>query len=141
MINLKTLTGDEFNEFVAVLEEINEEGLGPEAITRLKEDLSGGLYNGFLLYEENDLAGLAVTVNTYSAVHARKILYLDELYVRKEYRRKGLGKILFDHVVEYARKEGYMRVEWRTAKDNAEAQSLYSHYETETDWVYYLLKL
>jgi GNAT superfamily N-acetyltransferase len=141
MINIQKLAENTFDDFVVVLSEINEKILDSATTWRLKEDFAKEQYLGFLLYEDTSLAGLAVAVSAYSAVHARKILQLDELYVRPAFRRKGLGKMLFDHVVGYARKEGYMRLEWRTAKENAEARGLYSQYETETDWVYYLMKL
>jgi GNAT superfamily N-acetyltransferase len=141
MIEIKPLTEITFSEFAVMLEEINEEPLASETLERLKAGFDQGLYGGFLLYEDTGLAGMAAIVDSYSVVHARKILQLDELYVRKDFRRKGLGKTLFDYVIEHARKEGYLRLEWRTAKDNIESQGLYSQYETETGWIYYLLNL
>ncbi len=141
MTEIKLLTEQEFDKFIVLLKEINEEPLEPKMTERLKEDFALGRYIGFLLYEKYQLAGLAVGVEAYSAVHARRILNLDELYIRESFRRKGLGKILFDHVTEYAKSSGYLRLEWRTEKNNVAAKSLYSQYKTDTDWTYYVMKL
>jgi GNAT superfamily N-acetyltransferase len=140
-VEVRLLAEQEFEDFTAILDELNEEPLEPEAKQRLKEDFTRGRFAGLMLRDQDKLAGIAIVVDGYSAVHARKVLNLDELYIRKEFRSKGLGKALFDHVVEYARKEKYMRLEWRTGKDNEAAQSLYSQYETDTDWKWYGMEL
>ena len=137
----KLLTEDGLDALAGVLEEVNEEPLEPEVIKRLKEDFKECRFKGFQIYEKEGIAGIAIVVDSYSAVHAQKVLQLDELYVREAFRSKGLGKALFDSVVEYAKKEGYMRLEWRTEKDNVTAQALYSQYETDSDSIYYLMKL
>ena len=139
--DIKLLSEDGFDDLTAILMEINEEPLNPEAIERLKEDFSHGRFKGIQIYEQANLAGLAIVVDSYSAVHARKVLQLDELYIRESFRKQGLGKALFNDVVEYAKKEGYMRLEWRTEKDNITAQALYSQYETDTNSIYYLMNL
>jgi GNAT superfamily N-acetyltransferase len=140
-VEVRLLAEQEFEDFTAILDELNDEPLEPEAVQRLREDFIKGRFAGLMLHEEDKLAGVAVMIDGYSAVHARKVLNLDELYIRKEFRSKGLGKALFDHVVEYARKEKYMRLEWRTEKDNEAAQNLYSQYETDTDWKWYGMEL
>jgi GNAT superfamily N-acetyltransferase len=137
----KPLTIEGFDDFTAMLEEVNEDPLEPETKERLKQDFAEGRFKGFQVFEKDGVAGIAVVVDTYSAVHARKVLQLDELYIREAFRGKGLGKELFDTVVEYAKKDGYMRLEWRTEKDNITAQALYSQYETDTNSVYYLMEL
>ena len=137
----KLLTIEAFDDFTSILEEVNEEALAPEVKERLKQDFAEGRFKGFEVHENDGTAGIAVVVDTYSAVHARKILQLDEIYIREAFRSKGLGKALFDTVVEYARSEGYMRLEWRTEKNNITAQALYSQYETDTNSVYYLMEL
>lgn len=138
---MKPLTAERFDDFAAVLEEINEEPLVAGVMERLKEDFTEGHFKAFQIDENGGIAGVAVVVDTYSTVHARKILQLDELYIREAFRSQGLGKVLFDSVVEYAKKEGYMRLEWRTGEKNIIAQALYSQYETDSNSTYYLMEL
>ena len=35
-----------------------------------------------------------------------KYMYVEELYVKREYRSKGLGKLLMDYVINLSKKEG-----------------------------------
>ncbi len=128
------------HDFISLLEELNEESFEPKSREILLHDFNNRLFQVFLLFENGVLAGCAVVVDTYSISKVSKILYLGELYIRAPFRRKGLGKILFEHVISYAKENKYLRLEWRTAKDNASAQELYNSYATDTDWVYYVMK-
>ncbi len=84
---------------------------------------------------------MAIVMSSYSVAHVRSVLYLDELFIREPFRGKGFGKSLFEYVVAYAKEEKYMRLEWRTKKDNVVAQSLYAHYTTDTNWIWYGMAL
>mgnify|MGYP001557973381 FL=1 len=141
MTEIKQLTENKLDDFLILLEEINEKPFEAGTKSRSKEDFARGRYTGFLLYEEEMLAGIAIVIDTYSAVHAKKVLNLDELYVQEQFRKKGFGKKLFDHVIEYAKKEGYMRIEWRAEKNNIATQKLYAQYGAATDWIFYALNL
>jgi GNAT superfamily N-acetyltransferase len=140
-VEIKLLTEREFDDFKAILEELNEEPLPEETVQQQRADFIAGRFKSLMLNEGDKLAGVAIVIDSYSAVHARKVLNLDELYIREAFRGKDLGKALFDQVIEYARKEKYMRLEWRAKKDNEVAQSLYSQYETDTDWTWYGMEL
>jgi len=141
MTEVKALTEDTFDTFATVIGEINEQPLGPPAIEQLRIDFYKGRYRGFLLYEALTLAGSAIVVDSYSAVHARKVLYLDEIYIREFFRKRGLGKVLLDHVIEYAKAEGYMRLEWLVEKNNLAAEAFYAQHKTDTDKNWYGMQL
>jgi GNAT superfamily N-acetyltransferase len=137
----RLLTIKGFEDFITMLEAVNGEVLALEVKERLKQDFVKGRFKGFKLFQKESIVGIAVFIDTYSAVHARKILLLDELYIREAFRGRGLGKALFDTVVEYAKSNNYMRLEWRTEKDNIAAQALYSQYKTNSNSIYYLMEL
>ena len=54
-----------------------------------------------------------------------KAIYLDDLYVREKYRKRGVGSILFDQVVEIGRKESCYKMKWQVSKWNTKAQDFY----------------
>jgi GNAT superfamily N-acetyltransferase len=62
---------------------------------------------------------------TTSTAEGGKVAGLEDCIVRPEYRRKGVGKALLEHVIEQARAEGALRVMLLTDGDNAGAQALY----------------
>jgi len=140
-ITIAKLTLQTTNELFQILEELNEEPLPTATQTKLTDDFNNDRFKAFFLYEKNVLAGCAVVVDTYSIAKASKVLYLNELYIRMPFRGKGYGKVLFEYIAQYAKNNGYIRLEWRTAKDNTVAQNLYQKYPTNTDWVFYALKL
>ena len=51
--------------------------------------------------------------------------WLEDLYVREEARRTGLGRALVDAALERARERGCRRIELDVNEDNAAARALY----------------
>ena len=50
---------------------------------------------------------------------------MDCLYVLEEYRNNGLGKKLFDEVINYKNKLNCTHIQWQTPNDNIKAISFY----------------
>ncbi|NJN28198.1 MAG: GNAT family N-acetyltransferase [Cyclobacteriaceae bacterium] len=73
-----------------------------------------------------------------------KTMYLDDLYVTSQHRKKGLGKMLLDHIIERARQEKCKKVHWQVSKWNTNAIEFYEKYgaivdEVESNCDYLLL--
>ena len=71
------------------------------------------------------VTAMAVLHFTTSTAEGGKAAWLEDCIVRPEYRRKGIGKALLEHVIAQARAEGALRVMLLTDGDNARAQALY----------------
>ena len=54
-------------------------------------------------------------------------LFLSKLYVLEEERGTGLGRILFDDVLDYARKNGLRRIYLTVNKHNTPSYEIYLH--------------
>jgi len=61
----------------------------------------------------------------FSSVRMRSIWLLNDLYVAKEARRRGVAHALMLHAEDFARKSGAAGLELATAKDNETAKSVY----------------
>lgn len=71
------------------------------------------------------VAGFVLFFPNYSTFLAKPGFYIEDLYVRECYRKKGLGKRLLSAVAKQAVKMGYGRVEWSVLDWNVNAIKFY----------------
>jgi ribosomal protein S18 acetylase RimI-like enzyme len=79
----------------------------------------------YVAREANKVVAMATLHYTTSTAEGGKASWFEDCIVRPEYRRKGIGKALLEHVIAQARAEGALRVMLLTDGDNARAQALY----------------
>ena len=61
----------------------------------------------------------------FSSISAKKIWQLNDLYVLREERNKGIGKLLLNQARKFAKKDGATKITLETEKSNYKAQHLY----------------
>ncbi len=69
--------------------------------------------------------GMAICFELFSTFHIKPYLYIHDFIVTGEYRNRGVGKALMNHLVEISRERGYCKVTLEVRSDNPSAQSLY----------------
>jgi len=95
-----------------------------------KEDLLKLLYDEskiqcLVLEQEDNILAYATFMVQYSTWDAGHYLYLDCLYVKKEFRGCGFGSRLMDSIGEWARMNKLNQVQWQTPADNEKAIMFY----------------
>jgi GNAT superfamily N-acetyltransferase len=70
-------------------------------------------------------AGFALWFYNFSTFRGRHGIYLEDLFVRPEYRSKGLGKALLRHLAKRCIAEGLPRLEWWVLDWNEPAIKFY----------------
>lgn len=70
-------------------------------------------------------AGLCLWYRVYASFRAATGLYLEDIFVRPEFRGNGIGKAFFLHLAEAARREGAYRIEWSVLDWNESAIGFY----------------
>ncbi len=70
-------------------------------------------------------AGFALFFHNFSTFRGRRGLYLEDLFVRPEYRGFGIGKRLLAHLAALAVERGCARFEWSVLDWNAPAIGFY----------------
>jgi GNAT superfamily N-acetyltransferase len=78
-----------------------------------------------LAWDASSLIGMAAYSFLWPAARTRKSLYLKEIYVRHNCRRRGAGRLLMQQIFKVAKEHDCSRVEWTTDEDNLEAQRFY----------------
>lgn len=74
---------------------------------------------------EGEPAGFAVFLPSYSTFLAQPGLYLEDIYVRPQYRKQGLGRALITAVANIALERGCGRYEWSVLDWNTPAVRFY----------------
>ncbi|HEY1326273.1 MAG TPA: GNAT family N-acetyltransferase [Casimicrobiaceae bacterium] len=70
-------------------------------------------------------AGFALFFHTFSTFTGRRSLWLEDLFVRPEHRRLGIGKALLGELAALALERGCARFEWAVLDWNAPALTFY----------------
>lgn len=94
-----------------------------------------------LAFNDDVVVGFALFFYNFSTFLTKKGLYLEDLYVKPEYRGKGYGKALFTNLADRALAEGCGRFEWSVLKWNKSAIKFYEKLGAEPmdEWVTYRL--
>jgi GNAT superfamily N-acetyltransferase len=128
-----TIRKGEKKDMSSVLGLINELAVfekEPDAVKITVDDL---LENGFkekpefnvLVAEFEDIiVGMALFYNRFSTWNGPS-LHLEDLIVTEQYRGKGVGKALYDKVLEFGLASGKKRVEWVVLDWNTPAIEFY----------------
>jgi GNAT superfamily N-acetyltransferase len=95
------------------LEAMIEDGFGPDSV-----------FEFFVAEDQQKIVGLALYYFSYSTWKGRAI-HLEDLIVTENYRKKGLGKLLFDKVVEKAKDLQVGRLTWQVLDWNEPAIKFY----------------
>jgi len=97
----------------------------------------------FVAENNDELSGFVQLYPSFCSVSAVPILILYDLFVDDSHRSKGLGRSLMNAARDFARENGYKRLELSTAKDNYIGQSLYESlgYEIDQEFLHYSLEI
>ena len=112
---------EEFYNSDAVLHPIPRDHFEKTANEALRSDEYAEIY---LLEYEGETAGYGLTARTFSQEAGGQVLWIEELYIRKEFRSKGLGREFFSSLEDKNRGES-VRLRLEVEADNTRAISLY----------------
>jgi len=100
-------------------------------VTATQETLLDSLFGAhpgaevLLAFERDAPAGFAVFFHNFSTFLGRRGLWLEDIYVKPQFRRRGYGRKLLLHVARIARQRGCGRFEWAALDWNAPAVEFY----------------
>lgn len=93
----------------------------------IRESLFGkqSTAEGLIAEHENEPVAFAVYFHNFSTFMGRRGLYLEDLFVKPEFRRQGIGKKLLAHLAKIAVDRGCRRFEWSALDWNEPAIRFY----------------
>ncbi len=102
----------------------------PDALRR--DMFEDRVCEAFVAVEENEIVGFALFYTSYSTWRG-KCIYLEDLYVKPEFRGQKIGYELFKLVREEAVKRNYKRMDWQVLDWNEPAIKFYRQLGAELD--------
>lgn len=147
MLNIRSATEAdtplilEFIRGLAEYERLADRVVVTEAV--LRESLFGRRQYAEVLIAEadGDPAGFALFFHNFSTFIGRPGIYLEDLFVKPEYRGSGYGKALLVRLAAIARERNCGRVEWAVLNWNKPAIDFYESIGAVpmTEWTVYRL--
>jgi GNAT superfamily N-acetyltransferase len=110
---------------LAAYEKLAQEAVATE--TSLRETLFGAqrFAEVAIGYFRTKPVGFVLFFHNYSTFLGRPGLYIEDLFVAEEYRRRGFGRALFSHVARLAKERECGRLEWSVLDWNEAAIQFY----------------
>jgi len=137
MLNIRPATIDDAALLASLIQELaeydqlaQEVGVNAEAIAR---DGFGPRpkFRAVIAELDTQVAGYAVFFEFYSTFQARTGLFVDDIFVRPQFRKKGIGRALLAHVARIAWQEGYFCMRWEVLDWNTPAIEFYKRLGAE----------
>ena len=108
-------------EVTVSMEHFEESGFGPKPV-----------WWAFVAEEEGVIYGFALYYIRYSTWKGQA-MYLEDIVVTEKARGKGIGKLLFDRLMEESREKGFKRMVWQVLEWNEPAINFYKKYKADFD--------
>jgi len=142
MLEIRRARADEAPILSSLIDALAEyEKLTPPdeaARQRLVRDIFGAKprLEAWLAFVDESPAGYALILETYSSFLALPTLYLEDIFVKTEFRGQGAGAGLFKEMVAEADLRGCGRMEWVVLDWNRLALDFYAKYGSQHlhDW-------
>ncbi len=98
--------------------------------------------NALILEHDKNPIGYAIYFYNFSSFEGRAGLYVEDIYIRPQYRKNGYGKKVFAYLADVACKNNCARMEWVCLDWNAPSLEFYQKLGTTThsEWIIHRLK-
>ncbi|WP_337062441.1 GNAT family N-acetyltransferase [Kineococcus sp. G2] len=133
-VRLREATPADGEVIAQLVRELAEYEREPSAATATGDDfaraLEPGSGIGCLLAEVDgptgaEVAGMALWYTTFSTWQGQRGMWLEDLYVRPEHRRRGIARSFFGRLGTLCAERGYGRLEWWVLDWNTPAHAFY----------------
>ena len=122
---------EEVGEVLQLIQDLATYEKAPDQVEASSDDLLNTIFAKEpkvfcdLVEVDGQIAGMAIWFLNYSTWQAKHGIYLEDLYIKPEFRARGYGKALLKHLAQICDKEGYGRLQWWVLDWNSPAIEFY----------------
>ena len=135
----------EVGEVLHLIQDLATYEKAPEQVEAIEEDLLNTIFASDprvfcdLVEVDGQIAGMAIWFLNYSTWQAKHGIYLEDLFIKPEYRGRGYGKALLKHLAKICDEKGYGRLQWWVLDWNSPAIEFYKSFGAEAmdEWTVY----
>ncbi|MDP4864994.1 MAG: GNAT family N-acetyltransferase [Candidatus Nanopelagicaceae bacterium] len=136
---------EEVGEVLQLIQDLATYEKAPDQVEASRDDLLNTIFAKEprvfcdLVEVDGQIAGMAIWFLNYSTWQAKHGIYLEDLYIKPEFRAKGYGKALLKHLAQICDKQGYGRLQWWVLDWNSPAIEFYRSFGAEAmdEWTVY----
>ena len=136
---------EEVGEVLQLIQDLATYEKAPDQVEASKDDLLNTIFAKEprvfcdLVEVDGQIAGMAIWFLNYSTWQAKHGIYLEDLYIKPEFRARGYGKALLKHLAQICDREGYGRLQWWVLDWNSPAIEFYRSFGAEAmdEWTVY----
>ena len=136
---------EEVGEVLQLIQDLATYEKAPDQVEASRDDLLNTIFAKEprvfcdLVEVDGQIAGMAIWFLNYSTWQAKHGIYLEDLYIKPEFRARGYGKALLKHLAQICDREGYGRLQWWVLDWNSTAIEFYRSFGAEAmdEWTVY----
>ncbi len=144
-MKIRPAKSEEVGEVLQLIQDLATYEKAPDQVEASKDDLLNTIFAKDprvfcdLVEVDGQIAGMAIWFLNYSTWQAKHGIYLEDLYIKPEFRARGYGKALLKHLAQICDKEGYGRLQWWVLDWNSPAIEFYRSFGAEAmdEWTVY----
>ncbi|HEX8333027.1 MAG TPA: GNAT family N-acetyltransferase [Segetibacter sp.] len=141
-IIIRTAVKEDCHKLLELIHELAVYEKAPDEVTvTLDHFVESGfgtnpVWKAFVVEVKGEVQGFALYYIRYSTWKGQR-MYLEDLLVTESMRCKGLGKMLFDKLIEEAKEKGFNGIVWQVLEWNEPAINFYKKYNASFDgeWI------
>jgi GNAT superfamily N-acetyltransferase len=111
---------------LATYEKLRHEVVGTPEILRASLFDRGDAEALIVESEDGEVVGYAIFYTSFSTFECRSGIWLEDVYVRPEHRRGGIGLRILEHLAALTLERGHVRLEWVALNWNEPALNFYA---------------
>jgi len=144
-LKIRPAKREEVGEVLQLIQDLATYEKAPDQVEASEDDLLNTIFAKEprvfcdLVEVNGQIAGMAIWFLNYSTWQAKHGIYLEDLYIKPEFRARGYGKALLKHLAQICDREGYGRLQWWVLDWNSPAIEFYRSFGAEAmdEWTVY----